>query len=114
MQIAEITAEPLEAELTEPFSIATGAQHSVKNVLVALRLSSGVVGLGEAAPFPAVSGETQRDAFEAVAVARPLVEGRDCRSWRTLSRELAEAVPDCPSARTALETAILDAMCRAA
>jgi o-succinylbenzoate synthase len=112
MRIDEISAEPLDLELTEPFGIATGAQTAVRNVLISVRLSDGSVGLGEAAPFPAVSGETQAAALDAVNIARPVLSGRDPRTWRRLAHELAEALPSLPSARTGFETAVLDALCR--
>ncbi|MDQ5850847.1 MAG: hypothetical protein M3380_02020 [Chloroflexota bacterium] len=57
--IVEVRASPLDIPLIEPFSIATGAQAVAHNVLVAVRLAGGTKGYGEAAPFPAVTGETQ-------------------------------------------------------
>src|SRR5690606_222384 len=60
LSIATISAEPMSIELSEPFGIATGSQLCAANVLVRLGLSDGSCGLGEAAPFPAVSGETQQ------------------------------------------------------
>ena len=54
--IEAVTATALNLPLTEPFAIASGAQHQVENVLVTVRLADGTTGLGEAAPFPAVSG----------------------------------------------------------
>ena len=100
-------------ELTEPFGIASGAQVVAKNVLLELELGSGHTGLGEAAPFPAVNGETQADALAALeAVAADLLgyEGADAQRLPPRARERLEATP---SALAAVEMALLDAACRA-
>ncbi|MBM4362265.1 MAG: dipeptide epimerase, partial [Deltaproteobacteria bacterium] len=113
-EILEVRAEPMTVELTEPFGIATGAQQVAENLLVAVRLGGGTVGYGEAAPFPAVNGETREDAARAVAGATPLLLGGDVRRFRYLSAAIAEATRAAPSARAALETALLDAFAREA
>jgi L-Ala-D/L-Glu epimerase len=113
-RIAEVLVEPLDVELTEPFGIATGAQHRAENALVTIVLDDGSVGLGEAAPFPAVNAETRAAAIDAVLRVRSQLIGADARRWRRVARDLAEAIPRAPSARCALETALLDALCRSA
>ena len=110
--ITALSAEPLDLPLTEPFSIATGAQHVAYNVLVRLTLADGTTGLGEAAPFTAVSGETQARTLAAIQAMHPLLLGQDVRAWRPLSAQLTEALPQEPSARCGLEMALLDALCR--
>jgi L-Ala-D/L-Glu epimerase len=57
--IRSIAIEDLNIPLLEPFGIATGAQTQANNLLVTLELADGTRGYGEAAPFPAVNGETQ-------------------------------------------------------
>jgi L-Ala-D/L-Glu epimerase len=80
--ITALAFEPLDLPLTEPFAIATGAQHVAHNVLVRLTLADGTQGLGEAAPFPAVSGETQAGTLVALESAREHLLGQDARAWR--------------------------------
>jgi L-alanine-DL-glutamate epimerase-like enolase superfamily enzyme len=62
LSISEVSFRAFDVPLDEPFGIAGGTQHVAKNVLVEVRLADGTRGLGEAAPFPAVNGETQDDA----------------------------------------------------
>ncbi len=112
VHIAKLSAEPLDIELTEPFGIAGGAQHTAANVLVTLELDDGTVGLGEAAPFPAVNGETQADALAALSNAAEIVRGMDAERWRHVAAALGEL--PAPSARCAVECALLDALCRRA
>lgn len=97
-----------DIDLVEPFGIATGAQVVANNLFVRIELACGAEGWGEAAPFPAVNGETRDHARSAVDSVAWI--GRDARSWRALSAEIA---PLCGSARCALETALLDAACQA-
>jgi len=108
--IAELRFGLLDVPLIEPFSIATGAQPTAHNLLVELRLADGTRGYGEAAPFPAVTGETQAGTLAALHGLQPLLVGRDVRQWRALASELNAADPHAAAARCALETAILDAL----
>jgi L-Ala-D/L-Glu epimerase len=110
--ITAVAFEPLDLPLTEPFAIATGAQHVAHNVLVRLTLADGTTGLGEAAPFTAVSGETQAGTLAALQSVHEALLGQDARAWRPLSAQLSEALETAPSARCALETALLDALAR--
>jgi L-alanine-DL-glutamate epimerase-like enolase superfamily enzyme len=110
--IASVHGEAWDIELTEPFGIATGAQYVAKNVLVRVRLADGTVGLGEAAPFPAVNGETQADALSAVAAAETALVGTDALRFRRASEAIADTTKTAPSARAAIEMAVLDAFAR--
>ncbi|MCP3136624.1 dipeptide epimerase [Pyxidicoccus xibeiensis] len=110
--IAAVAFEPLHLPLTEPFAIATGAQHVAENVLVRVTLTDGTVGLGEAAPFTAVSGETQGSTLAALESVRAGLLGKDARAWRPVSEWLGDALALAPSARCAVETALLDALAR--
>ncbi len=112
LAIVDVAFEPLNIELTEPFGIATGAQQVAENVLVTLRLSDGSIGFGEAAPFPAVNGETQAHALAALEQARDALLGLDAERWRTTCEQAFASCPSSPSAGCALETAILDALCK--
>lgn len=112
-RIATVAYRALDIPLIEPFGIASGTQTVAANALVAVRLAGGAVGWGEAAPFPAVSGETQASALAALERARPLLEGEDAARWRRIASLLAEALGHEAAARCALETAVLDAFLRA-
>jgi len=108
--IVDLGLRKLDVPLVEPFAIARGAQAVAQNVLVELVLGDGTRGLGEAAPFPAVTGETQAGTLKALEALRSLLLGRDGRMWRSLAAELKAAAPSAPAARCALEAALLDAL----
>ncbi len=112
--IRRLEASPLDIPLHKPFGIAGGAQVIAENVLVTVELADGTLGHGEAAPFPAFNGETQLLALQAIEAARPRVEGADARTWRRIAAAIRPLVGASGSARCAIETAILDALCRQA
>jgi len=113
-RIAALHFEPLDIELTEPFGIAGGAQLVANNVLVRLTLDDGSEGLGEAAPFPTVSGETQAQTLTALAELASAIVTQPAERWRRVAASMRDAAPAAPAARCAVETALLDALCRRA
>ncbi len=112
--IACLRAEPFDVPLTEPFGIATGAQLVAHNVLVTLELSDGSLGLGEAAPFPVVSGETQEQTLGTLETLSSALAGESALRWRRLAASMTEIAPAAPAARAAVEIAVLDAITRRA
>ncbi len=112
LRILRVSHQPLDIELAEPFGVAGGAQHRARNVLARVELDDGTVGWGEGAPFPAISGETQETTLSALERLGPPLIGEDAGTWRQLARTLAAAEPGAPSARCALEGALLDALAR--
>lgn len=108
--IVDVRVHQLNVELLEPFGIATGAQELARNVLVEVELANGVVGLGEAAPFEAVSGETQAIVMACYAEAATLLRNRDVRAFRALSAALWEAWSEVPTAVAGVEIAVFDAL----
>jgi L-Ala-D/L-Glu epimerase len=113
MRIQTVEARPFEVPLFAPFGVATGAQDLARNVLVTLTLEDGTRGYGEAAPFPAINGETQEHALAAIEAAKSALLGESAGDWRRLAQRVAARASAAPSARCALETAILDAFTRA-
>ncbi len=110
--IQTISAEAINLPLTEPFAIASGTQAVAANVLIKIQLADGTIGLGEAAPFPAVSGETQANTIVAVQAFQPSLIGEDVRSWRKLAFMLNQQDHEAAAARCGLEMAMLDALTR--
>lgn len=111
--IRRIECWPVDIPITDPFVVATGARVVAENVVVHLTLSDGTQGIGEAAPFPEVGGETRASCLAALQRLAPSLLGQPVQDYRALARQLADAAPTHPAARCALETALLDAQCRA-
>jgi L-alanine-DL-glutamate epimerase-like enolase superfamily enzyme len=112
VRIAGVEIAAWDVELLEPFGIATGAQLVAENAVIEIRLSSGHVGLGEAAPFPAVNAETQADALSALETVREELIGYEGLDASGLSAAALARLEATPSALAALEMALLDAACR--
>jgi L-alanine-DL-glutamate epimerase-like enolase superfamily enzyme len=113
-RLSELTVHRLDVRLREPFGIATGAQHLAENLLVVLGFDDGTTGSGEAAPFPAVNGETRALAEETLAAARAALVGTELERWRSTACTARGALAASPSALCAFETALLDAYTRRA
>lgn len=111
-RIVELTAEPLDLPLSEPFEISLGVQHEASNVLVTVETEAGTVGYGEGSPIAPVTGETREAALATAQEAAEIVEGAAVENYRRLVTELRATFPGAVSANLAVETAILDAYCR--
>ncbi len=111
-EIAKVVATRLDLPLLEPFGISSGTQESAANVLVRVELRDGTIGLGEGAPFPAVSGETQESALAALERLARDVVGIDAARTRLVASIAEATAPDDPSARCGLEQAVYDALAR--
>ncbi|HTJ33142.1 MAG TPA: enolase C-terminal domain-like protein [Dactylosporangium sp.] len=110
--IEDVRCRAVEVPLLEPFAIAGGAPSAARNVFVRVALRDGTVGYGEAAPFEAVSGETQAGTLAAAEAAARLLPGRDVAQWRALHAELRPRLAAAPAALCGIEQALFDALAR--
>jgi len=122
VEVIAIEVEPLSVPLRDPFVIASGRIDVTRAALVRATVEDvagrRAGGLGEAAALPPVTREDQPDLLAAIARAAPALRGMRLQSsadpWGALSAAVARALPDSAVARAGVETAILDAWCRAA
>lgn len=114
LTVSRMDAWPVDVELTDAFVIAQGAVVVAQNLFVRLTLAGGAVGYGECAPFVELTGEDRAPCLAALNRLEGEVVGRSAWYCRSLSRRWAELEPAQPAARCGLETALVDAYCRAA
>lgn len=103
--------EPYRARFCEPISNAHNRWQERTGVVLRLTDGSGAVAQGEAAPLPGYSPDTLDEATAALAAIgeRPLRELAALEDLDELRSGVLQAVPAfLPSARFALETALLD------
>ena len=76
------------------------------------RVADGTRGVGEASPAAYVTGEDQASVCAAAGTAGGALLGEDAHRWARWEARLREALPDAPTARSAVEMAVLDAAAR--
>jgi L-Ala-D/L-Glu epimerase len=94
--------------LQSPFRIAIGTMRAANDVLIRIHTDAGLVGLGEACPFPPITGETQATNVAAAQALREIVIGRNPLSIERLGREFGALVHSNPSAAAAFDMALYD------
>jgi muconate cycloisomerase len=85
-----------------------------ENVLVRIEAAGGMVGWGEAASAPTMTGDTQGSLLAAVRHLGPLMVGEDAWMRPALMRRLGAALLGNTGAHSAIELALLDLAGRAA
>jgi L-alanine-DL-glutamate epimerase-like enolase superfamily enzyme len=111
--ICKVEFWPVDVPITDPFVVATGSRTVAENVFLRITLANGAQGYGEAAPFPEVGGETRECSLLALHRLGKAVLGRSAANDKEIGRALSEQAPTYPAARCGLETAVIDAYCRA-
>jgi L-Ala-D/L-Glu epimerase / N-acetyl-D-glutamate racemase len=104
---------PVDIPLTDPFVVATGSRVVAENVFVRITLSNGTQGYGEAAPFPEVGGESRDTCLAAISQLGRTLLGSSVDQFTAAAKQIQDLAPGQPAARCALETALIDAHCRA-
>jgi L-alanine-DL-glutamate epimerase-like enolase superfamily enzyme len=104
---------PVDIPITDPFVVATGARTVAENVFLRVTLANGTQGYGEAAPFPEVGGETRESCLTALRQLCKAILGRSAADYKEIGRLLSEQALTHPAARCGIETAVIDACCRA-
>ena len=93
--------------------VATGARLLAENIFIRITLSAGTQGYGEAAPFPEVGGGDRESCLAALERLASSLIGESVKDYRALAHRMAELASTQPAARCGLETAVIDAYCRA-
>lgn len=111
-RITSLVAIPTRIPLRRPFVTARRASTWAENVFARVRLADGTEGWGEASPASYVTGEDTASVREAIGVAGRVLEGADAARWVRCNELLREALPQAPTARSAVEFALADARAR--
>jgi L-alanine-DL-glutamate epimerase-like enolase superfamily enzyme len=100
--------------LQQPFRIAIGTMEAANDVLIRIHTDAGLVGLGEACPFPPITGETQATNIAAAKAVREIVLGRNPLEAVALLRDIGPLAHSNPSLTAAFDTACHDILGQAA
>jgi L-alanine-DL-glutamate epimerase-like enolase superfamily enzyme len=110
--IVSLEGRALNVPLRAPFVIASTRLEHVENVAVRIVLEDGTVGWGESPSLPPVTAENQAILFSVIKRGQAVVLGQSPADLPRIAARLNEEFPEAPSARTGIETAILDAYTR--
>jgi L-alanine-DL-glutamate epimerase-like enolase superfamily enzyme len=100
--------------LLEPFKISIAEMKDALNVLVCLQTDQGIVGWGEAAPFPALTGDTQATSIAAAKDIAELVTGQDALNYAKIINAIHSFIPHNPCIKAAFDLALFDILGKAA
>ncbi len=114
MRLQSVHIQPYRLNLKSPLKTAFGSLNHRQGLVLVLGDEDGIVGLGDACPVPGYSKET-------LVQAKKDLQSFCDSSWKELSWESVDDVEGfcnglhyCPSARNAIEQALLDTVSRAA
>ena len=113
-KITNVEVYYYDLPLLEPFKISIAEMKEVLNVLVRLHTNQGIVGWGEAAPFPALTGDTQATSIAAAKDIAELVMGQDALNYAKIINAINSFIPHNPSIKAAFDMALFDILGKAA
>ena len=108
MRIARLEVERFSLRPPIPFTVAYATFPTLDYVLLKVHTDNGLVGLGEAAPDPEVTGETQDSALQYLQRAAPGLVGRDPFALEAILHGFEEEFFGQSSAMAALDMALYD------
>ena len=108
MKITDIKVEVVKIPLKKPFRIAFAVQEHAVNVLVKIMTDEGIWGIGEAAPFEPVTGETAATVQEALRLFRPALVGMDAMDLEGVHHRMDRLLAGNTSAKAAVDIALYD------
>lgn len=112
LRIVALDAHEIDIPLSDPFAIVQGEISVARNIFIRVTLANGILGYGECAPFPEITGEDRPATMRAIDGLRGILLGRPVAAYRLISRLMTGADREHPAARCGLEMAVLDALCR--
>jgi L-Ala-D/L-Glu epimerase len=110
LKIKDVEIYYFDLPLVAPFRISIGEQSAANDLLIRVVTDQGIVGIGEACPFPPITGETQSTNAAAAAAIRNMLIGKDPLAVDAALREIGALVHSNPSAVAAYDMALYDIM----
>jgi len=113
MKITRVEPIAVSLPMTKPVFMAGVEIRQADNVLVRIEADSGVIGWGEAASAPTMTGETVESMMAAIDYLLPAVEGRPAQDIAGTVAAMAGRMYGNSAAKAAIEMAIHDLVGRA-
>src|SRR6476469_2256975 len=113
MKIKRIEPIAISLPLTKPIKMAGVELRAADNVLVRLETDRGIVGWGEAASAPSMTGETVESMMAAIRYLVPYLEGFQLDDIAGAAAKMDRALYGNQAAKSAVEIALHDALGKA-
>ena len=113
MNIRRVEAIAVRLPMKKPFVMAAEEVNVADNVLVRIETDSDIVGWGEAASAPTMTGETVESMTAAISYLKPLVEGRPAQDIAGIMAAMHGRMYANLAAKGAIEIALHDVVGRA-
>ncbi len=108
MKITKIETRRLTAALKTPFQTALRRVESLEDLVVVVHTDSGLVGYGEGAPTPVITGETMGTMQAVIDYLSPLLIGQEIEAFDILIEIVHQRILKNTTAKSALEMALYD------
>lgn len=108
MIIEDIQYKPLKIKLNGTFKVAFTEIDYAENVLIKIQTDDGVIGYGEAAPMPFVTGETAQSVEAALDLLKPGLIGLNPLALDKIHEIIDGAILSNTSAKCAIDMALYD------
>ena len=108
MKITKIETKVLRAPLKRAFQTALRRVESLEDLVVLIHTDSGLIGYGEGAPTPVITGETMGTMRAVIAYLTPLLIDRELEEFDLLIATIHNSILKNTTAKSALEIALYD------
>src|SRR5215211_6500797 len=110
MNIKRIEPIAISLPMSKPIKMAGVELRTADNVLVRLETQQGVIGWGEAASAPSMTGETVESMMAAIRYLGPYLEGAALDDIAGIRERMDRALYGNQAAKSAIEIALHDAL----
>jgi o-succinylbenzoate synthase len=108
MKITNIRTALLQAPLKTPFITSLRRVDALEDLVVLIECDNGMMGYGEGAPTPAITGETIGSMQAAIALISPFLIGMEIEDFDTILKHVHTHIVRNSTAKSALEIALYD------
>lgn len=108
LKIKDIEIYYFDIPMVKPFRISIGVMEGAKDVLIKIHTDQGIVGIGEACPFPPITGETQETNIVVAKILRDNLIGKDPLAIEGIMKDFGPLVHTNPSIIAAFDMALYD------
>jgi len=108
MKIKDVEIHPISIPLKEPFTISLGTIENADNVILCIKTDDDLVGYGEAAPSPAITGNIQECIVSGLNFIKPILIGKDPFDIPRIEEDIDRAIKENCAMKAAVDMALLD------